>query len=116
MLPSTCVLPSQRDRIEAKKAEKALASSINSKAVFHAIKSQAHLGPLSLETIKDVEGAPTAICSLLGLSTLGIDALRMRRVKKHLEFIAQDDALLLQDGVKLRERELDDTLAERGLL
>lgn len=116
MLPSTCVLPSQRARIEAKKAEKALASSVNYKAVFHAIKSQAHLAPLSLETIKGVEGAPTAICSLLGLSTLGVDALRIRRVKKHLEFVAKDDALLLQDGANLKDRDLDDTLAERGLL
>lgn len=117
MLPSTCILPSQRARIESKKAEKALASSVNSKAVFQALKAQAMTAPLTLETLKNVEGAPTAMCSLLGLSTLGVDALRIRRVRKHLEFIAEDDALLLQDAeVKLGEKALVEALGERGLL
>lgn len=119
MLPSTCILPSQRARIENKKAEKALASSVNSKALFHTIKAQVHAQsvPVNLDIIKNVEGASTAICSLLGLSTLGVDALRIRRIRKHLEFIAEDDKLLLQDGgVKLNDKDLEDALAERGLL
>jgi LETM1 and EF-hand domain-containing protein 1 len=59
MLPSTCILPSQRARIEAKRAEKALNSSVNSKAIFAALKSQ---GSISLEALKKAEGAPTAVC------------------------------------------------------
>lgn len=66
--------------------------------------------------IKNVEGASTAICSLLGLSTLGFDALRIRRIRKHLEFIAEDDKLLQEEGLKLSDKDLDDALAERGLL
>ncbi|KAJ2936563.1 hypothetical protein H1R20_g540, partial [Candolleomyces eurysporus] len=112
MLPSTCILPSQRARIEAKRAEKALNSSVNSKAIFSGLKSQ---GSLSLEGLGKVEGAPTAICSLLGLSTLGIDFLRTRRIRQHLQFIAEDDKLLIQDGAQLSDNELTETLAERGL-
>ncbi|KAF6760010.1 hypothetical protein DFP72DRAFT_1096101 [Ephemerocybe angulata] len=117
MLPSTCILPSQRARIEAKRAEKALNSSVNSKAVFSSIKSQAAAsGLVSLDVLKQVAGGPTAVCSLLGLSTLGPDALRLRRIRKHLEFIAEDDSLLLKDQLQLSERDLTDALAERGLL
>ena len=62
MLPSTCILPSQRERIEAKRAEKARAAAINSKSVFVALKSQANAGQLPESALKTVAGAPTAVC------------------------------------------------------
>lgn len=52
---------------------------------------------------------------LLGLSTIGIDALRIRRIRHHLNFLAEDDRLLLQDTPKLSEKELTEALEERGL-
>ena len=54
--------------------------------------------------------------SLLGLSSLGFDFLRIRRIRQHLQFIAEDDKLLIQDGAQLSDSELTETLAERGLL
>ncbi|KXN90208.1 hypothetical protein AN958_04698 [Leucoagaricus sp. SymC.cos] len=54
--------------------------------------------------------------SLLGLSTLGFDALRIHRIRRRLEFLAEDDRLLLQDKPKLSEKELTEALEERGLL
>jgi hypothetical protein len=57
------------------------------------------------------------LLSLLGLSTIGIDFLRIRRIKRHLDFIAMDDKLLLQNdaGINLSNRELQEALKERGL-
>lgn len=54
---------------------------------------------------------------LLRLSTVGVDALRIRRIRQHLKHIAIDDALLLQDDLlhSLSEKELDEALEERGM-
>ena len=117
-LPSTCILPSQRESIESKKAEKAAASAAASTSIFRSLKG--HATPVSntipLDALRAVAGAPTTICSLLGLSTLGIDALRIRRIRKHLEFISEDDNHLNHDQLKLRDVEVKEALAERGLL
>jgi len=53
----------------------------------------------------------------LKLSIAGFDALRIRRITRHLEFIAVDDRLILQDGLlgQLSEKDLDDALGERGM-
>lgn len=55
--------------------------------------------------------------SLLRLSTVGIDALRIRRIRKHLDFLAIDDQLLIQDNVlhQLSEKSLEEALEERGM-
>jgi hypothetical protein len=55
---------------------------------------------------------------LLRLPTAGFDALRIRRIKRHLEFLSADDQLLLQDGLlgRLSEKDLDEALEERGML
>jgi hypothetical protein len=55
---------------------------------------------------------------LLRLSTAGFDALRIRRIRRHLEFLSADDQLLLQDGLlgRLLEKDLDEALGERGML
>lgn len=52
---------------------------------------------------------------LLGLSTIGLDVLRIHRIKRHLDFLAEDDRLLLQDKPQLSKRELIEALEERGL-
>lgn len=61
----------------------------------------------------------TSTCArTLGLATLGPDALRTRRITKHLAFLARDDALLLADGAAtapLSRRALVDALEERGM-
>lgn len=57
------------------------------------------------------------ICRILRLSTLGFDGLRIRRIRRHLEFLAVDDQLLLQDGLlgRLSENDLNEALEERGM-
>lgn len=52
---------------------------------------------------------------MLGLSTIGIDALRVRRIQKHLAFIARDDEMLLRDSTPLSLRALVEALEERGM-
>src|SRR5258707_14814773 len=60
---------------------------------------------------------PCPFFSLLGLSTIGIDFLRIRRIKHHLNFITMDDKLLSQNdaGKILSNQELKEALEERGL-
>lgn len=56
-----------------------------------------------------------SLFSLLGLSTIGIDALRIRRIRRHLEFVTRDDQLLMQHTASLSHRELREALEERGM-
>ena len=53
--------------------------------------------------------------SLLGLSTIGIDMLRIRRIRRRMEFVTRDDQLLMQHPVSLSHRELQEALRERGM-
>jgi LETM1 and EF-hand domain-containing protein 1 len=52
---------------------------------------------------------------LLGLTSFGFDALRVYRIKRHLDFLAEDDRFLLQDKPQLSQGELNQALEERGL-
>ncbi|TFK44591.1 hypothetical protein BDQ12DRAFT_673250 [Crucibulum laeve] len=116
MLPSTCILPSQQARIEEKKTEKALKSSSVNQALFARLKKKEDpKGHLSLDALR-VNGASSAMCGLLGLSTIGSDVLRIRRIRRHLEFITKDDELLIQDNLALSEKDLNDALEERGIM
>jgi LETM1 and EF-hand domain-containing protein 1 len=53
--------------------------------------------------------------SILRLSTIGIDVLRMRRIRQRLSFIAEDDQFLLRDQPSLSEKDLNEALEERGM-
>lgn len=118
MLPSTCILPSQRARIEGKKADKALAYSIHYKDLFPQLERlQDPPGHLSLKAIR-VDDSPLVICGMLRLATVGIDAIRIRRIRNHLQFITLDDNLLLRDNAleNLSAREVNEALEERGFI
>ncbi|PFH51987.1 hypothetical protein AMATHDRAFT_74497 [Amanita thiersii Skay4041] len=116
MLPSTCILPSQRIRIEEKKTEKAIAYSATYKSLFTQLKSlESSPGHLSLDVLRR-PGASEAVCGILRLPTVGVDFLRQRRIRRHLDFIAEDDRLLLRDQIRLSEKELDEALEERGFI
>ncbi|KAG6820879.1 hypothetical protein H0H93_010223 [Arthromyces matolae] len=117
MLPSTCILPSQRERIDAKRADKATAFSLQYRNVFSTLKqAESPEGHISLSALTS-SGASVAVCGVLRLSTSGIDALRIRRIRNHFEFIAEDDRLLLQDDLinQLSTKELEEILGERGM-
>ena len=54
---------------------------------------------------------------LLGHSSWGFSALRLRRIQRHLQQVAEDDALLIQEdmGKHLSQAELQAALDERGM-
>ncbi|GLB37235.1 putative LETM1-like protein [Lyophyllum shimeji] len=118
MLPSTCILPSQRERIEQKRTEKAIAFATDYRHVYSQLKlKESPSGHLPLDALR-MNGASVAVCGLLRLSTIGFDALRIRRIRNHLQFIAEDDRLLIQDDLlhRLSPKGLEEALQERGII
>jgi LETM1 and EF-hand domain-containing protein 1 len=115
MLPSTCVLPSQAERIEQQKREKQKAALELFKKDFAQLVSKSGSGALPLSLLP---GDTTPFCQLLRLSSLGPEMLRQRRLKKNLEWIAKDDALLAKEesGKDLTHSELEEALLERGIV
>jgi hypothetical protein len=62
MLPSTCILPSQRARIEEKKTEKAIVFANNYRALFAQLKlKEDPPGHLSTDLLKK-DGVSFALC------------------------------------------------------
>ncbi|KAG6878534.1 hypothetical protein C0993_004432 [Termitomyces sp. T159_Od127] len=117
MLPSTCILPSQRERIDAKRADKATAFALEYRHIFNLLKqAESPPGHIPLTALKST-GASLAVCGILRISTVGIDPLRIRRIQNHLKFIAEDDQLLIQDRLldHMTPRELEEALGERGM-
>jgi len=116
MLPSTCILPAQQQRIQARRAEKTKAFVTQYKYLYGQLKlMEDPKGFLPLQSLR-LQEASTAVCGLLGLSTIGIDALRMRRIRRHLEFVTRDDQLLMHHTASLSHRELQEALEERGIM
>ncbi|KAJ7124905.1 hypothetical protein C8R44DRAFT_781756 [Mycena epipterygia] len=116
MLPSTCILPSQRERIQDKAIDKALQFTATYGLVLGSLTRAADSGEIPLNSLSG-EDVPKAICGLLRLSTSGIDFLRVRRIRNHLTFIEKDDTLLLTEGlVGLSPQDLAQALNERGII
>ncbi|KAF8629111.1 hypothetical protein AX17_005697 [Amanita inopinata Kibby_2008] len=116
MLPSTCILPSQRARIDDKKTEKAVAFSTLYRPLFVQLRNLENPpGHLALDLLRQ-PGASEAVCGILRLSTIGTDTLRIRRIRQHLAFIREDDILLLRNRIPLSEKELNEALEERGII
>ena len=62
MLPSTCILPSQRERIEAKRSEKAATFSTQYSGIYRTLmQTENPSGFLPLSSLH-LDSAPTAIC------------------------------------------------------
>jgi len=118
MLPSTCILPSQRERIEKKRREKQAAiGQVMGKELQGIIESTGHAASLSLRNLTD-RTQLIALCGLLSLSTFGPAPIRVRRIERHLKSVAEDDARLTEEGMgaRLTEPELFDALEERGIV
>ncbi|KAJ7647494.1 hypothetical protein FB45DRAFT_782268 [Roridomyces roridus] len=116
ILPSTCILPSQRQRIHEKATENALALVAKHGSALEAMTRAATGGQISLNTISTAE-APKVLCGILRLSTTGFNPLLFRRIRKHLTFIEEDDALLIKEGVQdLSTQDVLQALNERGLI
>lgn len=141
ILPSTCVLPSQKERIDAKRRTKQFECVQLHKPVFEEVfqRSQAISTSSSSQLLENVSLEPFCgyvsagvllaflvfwhywhiwlVCSILSLSTIGPNSLRLRRIQRHLASIVEDDALLRKEGSgqRLSEAELQDALEERGM-
>jgi len=114
LLPSTCILPSQRDRILSKRREKQRQAYTFARLadIFKGVEqSSVQLPNLDGESIN-------VLCSTVGISSNGIFGMQQRRLAKYLQSLADEDAILLAEskGVRLRAGELSDALWERGII
>ncbi|KAI0769590.1 hypothetical protein BD413DRAFT_555338 [Trametes elegans] len=118
LLPSTCLLPSQKERIDAKRREKQRTFANSMKPVFQNVHTFSSANPdAHVKQLLD-NTALLAYTGVLSLSTLGPSPLRLRRVKKHLKALAADDVLLAREnlGQILSADELREALEERGIV
>ncbi|CCM00697.1 uncharacterized protein FIBRA_02736 [Fibroporia radiculosa] len=118
VLPSTCLLPSQKERIDAKRREKQRLRVLASKPLFDRLRARMLASPATPVAALLDQPTLVALNGVLSLSTLGPNALRMRRLRQHLSAIAQDDALLRHEsfGKMLSHAELRDAIEERGII
>jgi hypothetical protein len=118
MLPSTCILPSQRDRIEATRTNKQIAASEIYRRVYDDIRLKEVGGHVPLVSLSGDEASSQALCMLLRLPTWGPNSLRIRRIHRHLEHITHDDGLLIREdmGARLTHSELVEALHDRGIV
>ncbi|KAJ3490931.1 hypothetical protein NLI96_g1098 [Meripilus lineatus] len=118
LLPSTCILPSQKERIDGKKRGKQQGYALTMHSVFEEIFQKGQSDPsLSVQSLLEGPGL-TSMSGLLGIPTWGPSALVRYRFNKHLTSVRADDALLIKEdmGASLTRSELREALEERGLL
>jgi LETM1 and EF-hand domain-containing protein 1 len=135
MLPSTCLLASQRERIEAKRYEKQRAYAKEMRDTFLEVrKAGATALASSLPSINSGVGLCgqvnfepcnesrailnySSLRSVLSLSTWGPNFLRRWRIERHLKSVVVDDELLTKEGMgdRLTQPELREALWERGM-
>jgi LETM1 and EF-hand domain-containing protein 1 len=114
MLPSTCVLPAQRERIERRKADRQIEHRLAHRFVFEELRNARQ--SLDWKKVASNSAALVAICGQVGLPTWGTSVLNRLRLKRHLNKLISDDELLSQEGTsRLSHREVVDALFERGM-
>ena len=139
ILPSTCILPAQKERIEHKLRAKQQAFAAESRDTFERILALGtssagadvkHL--LDGPSIAAVSGYVTFLGNIslssflltvlpsnriLGHSNYSVNFLRTRKIRKHLSAVAEDDALLIREtrGSRLTPSEIAEALSERGM-
>jgi len=119
LLPSTCILPSQKERIDGKRRDKQRAFFMEASDIFAAIRARQSTHSSALTADSLLQGnALVYFSGTLGLSTFGPPFRLRRSVKKHLAFIREDDDLLRCENQigSLTDAELRDAIEERGLL
>ncbi|KAJ6497892.1 hypothetical protein C8R45DRAFT_143713 [Mycena sanguinolenta] len=115
MLPSTCILPSQRDRIRQGFIDAAVAVPATWGPAFASLTRPVDTtsGEIPLKALADRK-LVKALGSLMHLSGPALTA--RRRVQKHLTFIQADDVFLAQEDIHgLTTQELLQALRERGI-
>ncbi|KAI5116139.1 hypothetical protein M0805_006320 [Coniferiporia weirii] len=114
MLPSTCVLPSQRARISAKRHERQREAYVDAKNSGHF--SNTNVEDVRLKSFD--EGEVKLLCSTVGISSFGFFGMQRRRLAKYLRSITTEDSLLLLEGkgARLKQDEITGVLWDRGFL
>jgi len=115
MLPSTCVLASQRERIDSKRREKQRAHAESMRDIF----SEVHkAGPTVLASSLPSATSGIALSGLLSLSTWGPEFRRKHKIERHMKSVVADDLLLVKEGLgdRLTHPELLEALEERGVV
>ncbi|KAG2153856.1 hypothetical protein DEU56DRAFT_771404 [Suillus clintonianus] len=114
MLPSTCVLPGQRDRINSKARDNQQLALAGNWELFDLLRKESEnsgfIPTLSL-------GNPGALCGVIGIPAWGPLQLTRWRLQRHLQNVASDDTMLKQEGYgrDLTLPELKEALQERGM-
>ncbi|KAG1878214.1 hypothetical protein F4604DRAFT_1755921 [Suillus subluteus] len=114
MLPSTCVLPGQRDRISAKARNNQQSVLAGNWRLFDLLRKESESsGFIPTLSLKN----PGALCGVVGISAWGPLQLLQWRLQRHLQNIASDDKMLKQEvyGRDLTLPELKEALQERGM-
>ena len=130
MLPSTCVLPGQRDRIVSRARTKQLAALFTHRGVFETIgKEGKQSGFVPVKSMGNLRAvcrydrwiSPCLNCSssysVLGLPAWGPSPLNTWRIRRHLSAVALDDEMLRREGCgrHLTIPELEEALLARGM-
>lgn len=114
MLPSTCVLPGQRDRINAKARNNQQLVLAGNWQIFDLLRKESESsGFIPTLSLKN----PGALCGVIGIPAWGPLQLVRWRLQRHLQNIASDDKMLKQEayGRDLTLPELKEALQERGM-
>ncbi|KAF8170201.1 hypothetical protein K438DRAFT_1854209 [Mycena galopus ATCC 62051] len=114
MLPSTCILPSQRDRIQQGFTDAALAIPATWGPTFTTLTRAADSGEVPLDVLND-RNLVKALGAMMHLSGSAFTA--RRRIRKHLTFIQTDDTFLAKEDLRaLSTQDLLQALRERGII
>lgn len=114
MLPSTCVLPGQRDRINAKARNNQQLVLAGNWQIFDLLRKESESsGFIPTLSLKN----PGALCGVIGIPAWGPLQLVRWRLQRHLQNVASDDKMLKQEayGRDLTLPELKEALQERGM-
>ncbi|EPQ57366.1 hypothetical protein GLOTRDRAFT_137707 [Gloeophyllum trabeum ATCC 11539] len=118
MLPSTCILPSQQQRIAQKRRERLQAAVDVNQDVLRTLRQLA--GERGVVPLGELDSYSLSVLStILNASPLiPITPLRRRKIAKRLTMISEDDSLLIKEdyGSRLTEVEVVEALEERGLV
>ncbi|CAE6416887.1 unnamed protein product [Rhizoctonia solani] len=117
LLPSTCILPNQRARILWKRDDAQFNARSEARSILLSGES---LQKLAEGGVKEMPAdLVSTMARVFGLSTRGPVALHRRRLEKHLEYLINDDRLLVLEetmGSHLDLRNLKVVMSERGFL
>jgi LETM1 and EF-hand domain-containing protein 1 len=131
MLPSTCVLPGQRDRINAKARNNQQLVLAGNWQIFDLLRKESEssgfIPTLSLKNPGALCGCVLSrsiclglyksFCRVIGIPAWGPLQLVRWRLQRHLQNVASDDKMLKQEahGRDLTLPELKEALQERGM-